>query len=174
MTRKLRSYLDLFPYTKAEERFCTRRGPTHHWILKSELGRAARRAIAKWFSVWISIGACLPLEGSNCLRGKEGFLLHQFCVTLETPLKKTALDKNLLLPGTLLNTVYYFVLKAIKGDFQKFYSTSQESQVLRGGVRNLPKIIRITKDFDIIHEAPKQVCPGILCNLSCEDFKETC
>lgn len=102
------------------------------------------------------------------------FLLNPFCATLETPLKKTALGKNLLLPGTLLNTVYYFVLKAIKGVFQKFYSTGQENQVLRGGVRNLPKIIRITKDFDKIHEALKQVCPRISCNLSCEDFKETC
>lgn len=30
MIRKLRSYLDLFPPTKVEERFCTRGGPTHH------------------------------------------------------------------------------------------------------------------------------------------------
>lgn len=30
MIRKLRSYLDLFPHTKAEERFCTRRDLTHH------------------------------------------------------------------------------------------------------------------------------------------------
>lgn len=118
MIRKLRSYLDLFPYTKVEERFCTRRSPTHHWILKSELGRAARRAIAKWFSVWISIRAYLPLEGSNCLRGKEGFLLHQFCATLETPLKKTALDKNLLLPGTCWTQCIILSSKPLKVIFR--------------------------------------------------------